>query len=106
MKKTRMIFIAIAMILVISSSCDKSSDTTCDGMGTLSVKNTSLNTVQRLMIDGVNYGSLDPGTSKDAKLAPGTHSWQLIGISGGQGCSVASVIIVTCQTSSYECSAK
>jgi hypothetical protein len=107
MKKIRMIFVVLITILVISFSCDPTStEDPCDGMGTLSVKNTSLNTVQKLMIDGVNYGSLDPGAKKDSKLAPGTHSWQLVGISGGTGCSTASVIIVACKTSSYECSSK
>ena len=86
-------------------SCGPTKDT-CDGNGTLSVENTSHLTVQRLMVDGVNYGSVDPGNQKDAKLAPGTHSWQMVGISGGPGCGSATVIIVACQTSSYTCSAK
>jgi hypothetical protein len=78
----------------------------CHGKGTLSVTNTSPNTIQRLMIDGVNYGTLDPGETKDASLAAGQHSWQLVGVTGGGGCSEASVIIVECETSSYSCKGK
>jgi hypothetical protein len=102
------ILIAITfLVIVLFFSCEPTDGTDpCDGMGTLSVENTSHSTVQRLMVDGVNHGTLDPGKTKDAKLAPGTHSWQLIGISGGNGCSAASVIIVACKTSSFSCSAK
>jgi hypothetical protein len=108
MKKIKIILIAIAFLVIAAStnfSCDPIKDD-CDGNGTLSIENKSLLTVQRLMIDGVNYGSVDPGDKKDAKLAPGTHSWQMVGISGGTGCSAATVIIVACQTSSFSCSAK
>jgi len=41
-----------------------------DSMGTLELTNKSIGTVQRIMIDGVNYGSLDPSESKDISLAP------------------------------------
>ena len=75
-----------------------------DSMGTLELTNKSIGTVQRIMIDGVNYGSLDPSESKDISLAPGQHKFQQVGISGGSGCNEASVIIVAGETSSYSCS--
>ena len=56
------------------------------------------------MIDGVNYGSLDPSESKEISLAPGEHTFQQVGISGGSGCSEAKVIIVAGQTSGFSCS--
>ena len=108
MRKIKIILIAIALLFIAAStnfSCESTKDD-CDDKGTLSVENKSLLTVQRLMIDGVNYGSVDPGDKKEAKLAPGTHSFQMVGICGGTGCSVATVIIVACQTSSFSCSAK
>ena len=108
MKRIKIILIAIALLVIAAStnfSCESTKDD-CDGKGTLSIENKSLSTVQRLMIDGVNYGSVDPGDKKETKLAPGTHSWQMVGISGGTGCSAATVIIVACQTSSFSCSAK
>jgi hypothetical protein len=78
----------------------------CNGKGYLSVTNRSVNTVQRLMVDGVNYGSLDPDRNMTVSLPAGYHSWQLVGISGGGGCSEAMVIITECETASYECRGK
>jgi len=83
-----------------SSSCEKLG---CDGKGTLSLENTSHNTVQRIMINGVNYGTLDEGETKEIKLVPGIYAWQLEGISGGTGCSAAMVTIVECKTQSFSC---
>jgi hypothetical protein len=88
---------------LLSLSCE---DLVCDGMGTLSVKNTSIGTVQQLHVDGVNYGTVDPGKTKEVDLAPGEHSWQMIGLSGGVGCSSATVIIQECKTSSFSCHGK
>lgn len=89
-----------SVILFTVSSCQKS----CSGSGTLKLTNKSLNTVQRLMVDGVNYGSIDPGESKSISLAAGSHDFQQLGISGGSGCSAAKVIIVECKTSGFSCS--
>lgn len=76
----------------------------CDGKGYLKLTNNSLNTVQRIMIDGVNYGSLDPGESKSISLPAGEHEFQQVGISGGSGCSAAKVIIIECETQGFSCS--
>lgn len=101
-KKIKLLVSTIAVIVAFTSfSCD---EVVCDGKGTLSHENKSLNTVQRIMIDGVNYGSLDPGEMEEIKLAPGQHLWQLAGISGGSGCSAAYVIIQECETSAFSCS--
>lgn len=91
----------IVALSVFGSACKKK--TTCSGKGTLKLTNDSHSTVQRAMVDGVNYGSLDPGASKDISLAAGSHDWQLVGISGGSGCSAAKVTIIECQTSSFSC---
>jgi len=106
MKKIRMslVIALLAVMPFMNFSCDLIDD--CDGMGILSIENTSLSTVQKLMIDGVNHGSVDPKETKEVKLAPGTHVWQMEGISGGTGCSAASVILIACKTSSFECSGK
>lgn len=56
------------------------------------------------MIDGVNYGSLDPGESQTITLPAGEHEFQLVGISGGTGCSPAKVIIIECESQGFECS--
>lgn len=73
-------------------------------MGVLKLTNTSISTVQKIMVDGVNYGTIDPGESKEISLAAGEHDFQQVGISGGTGCGPASVIIVECETSGFKCS--
>jgi len=105
MKKFNL-FVLFSFIIIsfTSFSCDNM----ClnGGKGTLSVENRSLNTVQRLMINGVNYGSVDPGETLDVELNPGVYEWQLVGLSGGTGCSAAVVTINECETSSFSCSGK
>lgn len=103
MKNGIKLILAVVVIIIsfTSFSCDNAF---CDGMGTLSLENKSLSAVQRIMIDGVNYGSLDPGETQEIELAPGQHLWQLEGLSGGSGCTAAYVIIQECETSAYSCS--
>lgn len=106
MKKIKMILMVIALLAftaTVNTSCE---DILCDGMGTLHVTNTSHSTVQKLMINGVNYGTLDPNEEKSVDLTPGAYAWQLIGISGGTGCGAAVVNIVECKTSSFSCGGK
>ena len=74
------------------------------GYGWLKLTNSSLNTVQKILVDGVNYGTLDPGDSQVMKLAVGEHEFQQVGISGGTGCSAATVIIVESDTTGFSCS--
>jgi len=102
MRTISKLLVMVVFLLVISSnySCE---DLTCNGMGTLSVENTSHSTVQKLMINGVNYGTLDPGETKETELNPGTYKWQLVGISGGVGCSEATAIVAECETCSFKC---
>lgn len=103
---SRILVLPILISVMSLTSCNKSKDKGCtSGSGTLKLTNSSHGTVQRIMIDGVNYGSLDPGESKDISLAAGQHDWQLQGISGGTGCSSAKVTIVECQTTSFQCGA-
>jgi hypothetical protein len=105
-----LMLIALIIIGFVLYSCDPDKEDggsgSCNGKGTLSLTNESDNTLQKLMIDGVNYGTLDPGETKQVDLAPGGHYWQLVGITGGGGCSQAYVIIVACETESFECRGK
>lgn len=116
MKTLNLLLIAVFVgLTMFFSACDEDffnevtdedQQVDCHGLGTLSVTNSSDNTLQRLMIDGVNYGTLDPDETKNVKLAAGYHNWQLVGIQGGGGCSDATVIIVECETTSYSCDGK
>lgn len=72
--------------------------------GTLYCHNASTNTVQRVLLSGTNYGSLDPGESRSFELAPGNWTLQFVGISGGPGCDESIFNIAACQTVSRACS--
>lgn len=95
------LLVPVVVFTLVGGSCKKKNS--CSGKGTLKLSNTSHATVQRAMVDGVNYGSIDPGGSKEISLAAGSHDWQLVGISGGSGCSAAKVTIIECETSSFSC---
>jgi hypothetical protein len=104
--KTRQILknsIFLFATLILIASCKKEEQCKTSRQGILKLTNGSLNTVQRVMIDGVNYGTIDPGESKESSLAAGSHEFQQVGISGGTGCSAAKVIIVECETEGYQC---
>jgi len=106
MKKIKMFLIAIVLMAITASVNTSCEDLFCDGKGTLSLENKSLFTVQKIMINGVNYGTIDPGETKEIDLTPGIYGWQLVGISGGTGCSAAAVTIVECETQAFSCSGK
>jgi hypothetical protein len=103
LKKFGKILTVIAVLAIVSLSCTKLDLNPNDGMGTLTLANASYTTVQKIMINGVSYGTLDPGAKKDIKLSPGVYSWQLVGISGGTGCSAASLTVLAGYHYSYEC---
>jgi len=107
MKKNRITLFAM-VVLTIATFTSFSCETMClnGGQGTLSIENKSHNTVQKIMINGADYGTLDPGETKDIDLNPGVYEWQVIGIDGGTGCSPAIVTIAECETSAFSCSAK
>lgn len=100
----------LAIPLLFLASCDRDDDdnatpgTTPCNTGTLRCTNTSNATVQRIMISGTNYGSLDPGETRSIELAPGSWSLQFVGISGGSGCSASNFNIAACQTVNRSCS--
>ena len=112
MKKT---FLNLLVLFTISmfalSSCiiepDEEvtpADNGCGGKGTLSVTNKSLHTVQKIRIDGTNFGTIDPDETKKISLAAGRYELQIIGVSGGSGCNSAFVNIAECQTVGRSCS--
>ena len=103
MKKIKLFLVVMAVAVLMGTSCE---DLFCDGKGTLQLTNKSLLTVQKIMINGVNYGTLDPGETESIDLSPGVYAWQLVGISGGTGCSMAAVTITECDTQAFSCSAK
>jgi hypothetical protein len=109
MKKFKLFLITIALLAISASmntSCEPVDDACANGKGTLNLENTSISTVQRIMINGVNYGTLDPGEEKDIELSPGEYVFQQIGLSGGSGCSPAFVTITACDWQGFTCKGK
>jgi hypothetical protein len=83
---------------------DDGSCTLCNGSGSLRLENSSTSNYYKINIDGINYGSLDPGESKDYTLPAGNHSFEFQKLTGpGNGCSSANVIIVACQVQGFYC---
>lgn len=106
MKKTNFFFLLLATILLIASSCEALeediSDPSCKDIGYLRLTNGSLNTIQMILIDGTNYGTLDPGDTGTYTLGVGRHDFQFKGVNGS-GCAPASVVIAECKTESRIC---
>lgn len=56
------------------------------------------------MLNGTNYGTIDPGEYREISLAPGNWSLQFVGISGGSGCNASAFNIAACQSMGRSCS--
>ncbi len=93
-----------ASLILMSSSCLPEDEEAGCAKGTLNLTNKSLYTVQKVKINGVNYGTLDPGDSEDYTLSPGEYYVQQVGISGGSGCNSFSVVIQACDRQGFSCS--
>jgi hypothetical protein len=77
----------------------------CGGYGYLKLTNDSRNTIQKIRIDGVNYGTLDPGDSETFELTVGKHTVETLNaVTGRNACSSFEVTIVECDTQGYSCS--
>lgn len=101
MKKLKLIP-TICAIAVLFASCKK--EDTCTGFGTLKLTNTSASHYHKIVIDSIDYGTLDPGKNKEVRLAAGSHILRFAPFGGsGNGCSSATVIVVECQTQSFTC---
>lgn len=84
-------------------SCDK--EAFCGGKGTLTVKNSSLHTVQEILISNTSYGTIDPDETKEIKLPAGTYKLKFNGTSGGPGCNSESEFVLdACGDVGRQCS--
>jgi hypothetical protein len=77
---------------------------TCGGYGFFSAQNTSVTTVQKVLINNTNYGTLDPGEKEEFRLPAGNYEVVFQAISGGGGCNPAQIVIVECTTVARNCS--
>lgn len=72
--------------------------------GSLKLLNKSLQTIQELIVERKSRGTIGPGESKRISLSPGSHEIEMLGISGGGGCNISTVIIAQCKTTKLTCS--
>lgn len=75
----------------------------CSDSGTLVLQNTSANTVQKILIDGTNYGILYPGDKQEIDLPVGKYEVYLKSTSGGRGCSPSYVTLQDCDRIGRQC---
>lgn len=107
-KKIRSTINLIATLFLIMTvlslvSCDK--EAFCGGKGTLTVKNSSLHTVQEIFISNTSYGTIDPDETKEIELPAGTYKLKFKGISGGPGCNSESEFVLdACGDVGRQCS--
>lgn len=105
----QLLMLVLASFILLLSACVVDDETQPSGctssLGTLRVTNKSLHTVQKIRINGINYGTIDPGDSDEIDLTPGTYEVEIIGISGGSGCQNPSTVnIKACVTQGISCS--
>lgn len=105
MKNPILLFLVLGISLCfLSASCE--GDKLCfTNTGTLKYENKSLYTVQRIILNGTNYGSIDPGETEEIELTEGTYEFSTPGLSGGDGCASISIIYIKpCETVGRSCS--
>lgn len=104
MKKINLL-VAMCLMAIATTSTSCAKEFLCDGKGTLTVKNSSLHTVQQIVISGTDYGTIDPGESKEIDLTAGTWKLKFVGISGGEGCTSESEFVIdACGELGRQCS--
>jgi hypothetical protein len=109
MKKSNSILALVTVLFIFSlTSCEVEpmpTEDDCNGKGSINITNSSVHTVQKIRINNINYGTLDPGESKEIWLNPGYYTITLPGISGGDGCqSPSGVTISECSSQGLSCS--
>ena len=105
MKAIKNMFLISLLCTGIITSCTEEKKDNCikPGYGLLKLSNGSNTTIHKILIDGTNYGTLDPGETGSYLLPAGQHTFESVGISGGGGCGQASVIMVACSTEARIC---
>lgn len=75
----------------------------CMGVGKIKFSNQSTNSVYRIIVDGVSYGNIEPGESKEVSLAARERTVQLVGIDGTAGCPAQLIIVEECDIMQVSC---
>jgi len=106
--KTVKFFITLSSLVGLSiffQSCipEDTETSWCSDSGTLVLHNTSANTVQKILIDGTNYGTLYPGDRQEIDLPVGKYEVYLKSTSGEGGCSPSYVTLQDCDRIGRQC---
>ncbi len=70
--------------------------------GRITVRNTS-SQVQQVVLNGVNHGSVNTGSSLDVDLPPGPYTLEIQHLDGSAACQAATINISKCSTQTLQC---
>jgi len=101
-------WLLIALCAITFTSCEElleELEEDCnDGWGELCVENKSLHTVQKVIINGASYGTLDPGDKECFSVPVGATTLEFRGVNGGSGCNPCVNNIPDCGVINKSCS--
>ena len=107
MKKRLMLLWVCMAVTFFSSSCNVLQDE-CEknDTGTFFITNNSqTGKSYKILIDGINYGIVGAGDTKEWTLASGPHAVQIIDAATGNAACTASVpTVIKCQRNGLSCS--
>jgi hypothetical protein len=99
-------FLVISMLLLggckaLVEKCET------DNTGTFSVENASATgKAYKILIDGINYGIVGAGQTKEWELTAGTHVVQILfAETGNAACSVSAPSVIKCKKNGLRCDA-
>lgn len=93
--------------VVLFSSCESLlSKCEVNDTGTFYIENESAKgQAYKILIDGINYGIVGAGQTKEWELAAGPHVVQILfAESGNVACSVSAPTVIKCQKAGLRCS--
>lgn len=99
MRKLSFLIICACLIQLIAVSCKEK----CMGVGKIKFTNQSTNSAYRIIVDGVSYGNIMPGESKEVSLAARERTVQLVGIEGTVGCPAQQLYVEECEIMQVSC---
>jgi hypothetical protein len=107
MKKENAIFlVAIFILLALIPACDAlMEECERDNMGTFYVENQSESgRAYKIIIDGIDYGIVGAGSTKEWTLSAGSHIVQILfADTDSTACSISAPSVVKCQKNGLIC---
>lgn len=103
--KSQIFKVLFILLILPFTSCEElilETTPSCSGSA-IKVENRSHTTVQKIIINDINYGTIDPDEVREIQFSSGTYTVELRGVSGGTGCSEGTIILDDCETRGYSC---